>query len=419
MKQSPSNPRGTAGQQRAVYTRWPVVIGGLLVALLLAWGLSNRDASSEADAAVAGEQEGAEREGGVDSVVTLDSTSLRLAAIDLVVAGSPNSIGLVANGTITLDANHASVVAPRAEGRVVSVRADLGHAVSAGTMLAMLESPEVGTTRGELERAKANLEVARQNYEREKSLFEQQVSSQKEMLEALANLRAAQADSNAAAARLRALGAAPSSSDDGTGVYSLLSPVAGTVVERNAMRGQIVGPETNLFTVADLRHLWITVNVFESDIARVRLGAPAVVVTRALPKETFRGRVTYAGGVVDTTTRTLNVRVEIDNRRGRLRPGMYAQVQVEAPAATKASSPTAGPVVVPELAVQDLNGKTVVFVPGGAPGKYVVRPVSLGERIGGGFVAIATGLRLGETIVGKGAFQLRAELLKASFGEKE
>lgn len=394
--------------------RWPAIAGGLVVLLLSAWALSRRDQLAEgAHGEAPGEQES------VDTIVSLDSTSLRLAAIELVVAGGPQSLGLVANGTITLDANHASVVASRAEGRVLSVRADLGQPVRSGSVLALIESSEVGATRGELERARASLEVARQNYEREKGLFEQQVSSQKEMLEAQAVYRAAQADYKAAAAKIRALGASPTASEDASGVYALVSPVAGTIVERNAMPGQIAGPETNLFTVADLRRVWITVNVYESDITRVRLGAPALVTTRAMPDEIFRGRVTFAGGVVDTTTRTLNVRVEVENRAGRLRPGMYAQIQVEAPNGTHGVSQVDGPVLVPELAVQDLNGKTVVFVPDGPPGRFIARQVSVGSRMGAGFIAIASGLRRGDKVVAMGAFKLKAELMKASFGEKE
>ena len=114
---------------------------------------------------------------------------------------------------------------------------------------------------------------------------------------------------------------------------------------------------------------------------------------------------------------TLKVRVEVENRGLRLRPGMFAQVRIETPASPEAAG--AKPIVVPELAVQDLNGKTVVFVPVGAPGRFVARPVLVGLRVGDGFVTISQGLRLGDTVVAKGAFQLRAELLKASFGEDE
>ena len=370
------------------------------------------DVAEAKETAARGEHaEGREREG-TDSVVTLDSTSLGLIDIQLARVGASGASGLVANGTITFDANHVSVVAPRAEGRVTDVRTDLGARVGAGSVLAVVESREVGQTRGDLEKARASLEVAQNNYEREKRLYEQSISSQKEMLEAQGAYKTALAEYNSAISQISGLGAQAGQG----GSYSLTSPLAGTVVERNAMRGQIVGPSSNLFTVADLRRVWITVDVYEGDVARVRQGAPAIVSPRALPGETFPGRVTYAGGVVDTLSRTLKVRVEVENAGLRLRPGMFAQVRIETPAGARGGGE---PIVVPELAAQDLNGKTVVFVPGGAPGRFVARPVVVGPRVGGGFVTIAQGLRPGDTVVAKGAFQLRAELLKASFGEDE
>lgn len=430
MNDAPTSPRlGPRDWPALVQRRWPVAAGVLLVLILGAWALSHRGARAEgaettaeakgAAAAEAGGKEGAERKEGSDSVVTLDSTSLGLAEIEVGTAAASGAVGLVANGTITYDANHVSVVAPRAEGRVSSVRADLGQPVQPGSVLAVLESSDVGQSRGDVERAQATLEVARQSYEREKTLYDQKVTSQKELLEAQAAYRSAQAEFNAARARLRALGALGGSSDVAGGSYTLVSPLAGTVVERNAMPGQIAGPGTNLFTVADLRRVWINVDVYESDVRRVRTGAAATVVTRAMPGETFRGRVTYAGGVVDTATRTLKVRVDVENPGQRLRPGMYAEVRIDAPPGA-ASIPAAGEsVVVPQLAVQDLNGKTVVFVPAGGPGRFAARTVSVGPQVGGGFVTITSGLRVGDQIVVKGAFQLKSELMKSSFGGDE
>lgn len=404
-----------------VRRRWPFGAAVLLALLLSAWALSRRTGGAQGaeTKGAAGAAEAPQAAESADSVVTLDSTSLGLAAIEVRPASAAGAAGLVANGTITYDANHVSMVAPRAEGRVTSVRADLGQSVEQGSVLAILESSDVGQSRGDAERAAATLEVARQTYEREKSLYEQQVASQKEMLEAQAAYRSAQADYNAARARMRALGATGGGSATAGGSYALVAPVAGTVVERNAMPGQIAGPETNLFTVADLRYVWINVDVYESDVRRVRTGAPATVVTRAMPGETFRGSVTYAGGVVDTATRTLKVRVQVENPGKRLRPGMYAEVRIMTPQGISSGQSDSAAVVVPDVAVQDLGGKPAVFVPAGPPGRFVARTVTVGPRAGSGFITITSGLRLGESIVVKGAFQLKSELMKASFGEKE
>lgn len=383
--------------------RWPALLVAVIAIALAIWALSRRNGG----AAEPHPDEAAAPAG--DSIVTLDSVAQRLAGIELVTASTSANAPLVANGTITYDANHVSVLAPRVEGRVISVRADLGQQVRAGTVLAILESAEVGQTRGELERAKAGVDVARRNYDREKRLFEQQISPQRELLEAEGQLRSAEADYASALASLRALGATA-----GAGAtFSLVSPISGTVVERSASPGEVAGPSSTLFTVANLRHVWITVDIYEGDLRRVRDGARATVVPSALPEMSFTGRVTFAGGVVDAASRTFKVRVELSNAELRLRPGMFAQVRIDAPA----SADSSGAIVVPEVAIQEVGGKQVVFVAGELPGQFIARQVAIGTGAGGGMVAITSGVRPGEQLVGKGAFQLKAEILKASFGD--
>lgn len=408
LRPSPVQDRG--GWHRLVIARWPLFAAGIAVLVLIGdWALAHRGSTAPAaDSAVAA---GKATRAGPDSIVKLDSTALRLAGVEIDTVTLAGSGALVANGTITYDANRVSVVGPRVEGRVVAVRADLGEQVRAGTVLAILESPGVGQTRGEMERARANLEVARRNYEREERLFSEQISSQKELLEAEGTYRSAQAEYNSALAQLKAVGAAAGEGP----TFGLRTPVSGTVVERNASPGQIVGPSANLFTVADLRHVWITVDVYERDLARVKRGAEAGVTPTALPSALFKGLVTYAGGIVDSVSRTFKVRVELENPDQRLRPGMFARVRIQAPALPG----TEGALTVPEVAVQEVEGKQVVFVVGPAPGEFVARRVTLAPGAGGGVAVVTSGLSAGERIVTKGAFQLKAELTKASFGQEE
>ena len=403
--------------RRVPLPRWVVAAAAVIAAIAL-WaflrpgersGEAARDAQPASAESAGGKESPAAAE--VDSVVRLDSMAERLAGIELGTVRSGGAGGLIANGTITYDGNHVSVIASRAEGRVTSVQTDLGKQVRQGDILAIVESPEVGETRGTYGRQQAALEVARRNYEREKSLYEQSISSQKEMLEAEGEYRSAQAELNAALAKLKALGAAPSG--DG-GSFGLASPVSGTVVERHATPGQIAGPSVDLFTVADLRHVWITVDLYESDLGRVRNGAAAKVIPSAL-QDSFPGKVTFAGGIVDSVSRTVKVRVEVENESRRLRPGMFAQVHLE----TSSSAPSDSSVSVPEIAIQEVSGRDVVFVPGSAPSQYVARSVAVGPRTSAGMTSIVRGLRPGDRVVTKGAFQLKAELTKASFAEED
>ena len=346
----------------------------------------------------------------VDSIVKLDSAGMRLAGVELLTVSASTANELVVNGAITFDADQVSVIAPRAEGRLVRVHTDLGQNVTAGSVLATVESSEIGQIRGDLERARAALDVSRRNYEREKRLYEQNISPQKEMLDAEVLYRTAEADVRSAEAKLRTYGA----TEGQGGSYGLSSAVDGTVVERNASPGQLVGPTTNIFTVANLRHVWINVDVYEADFKRVHPGARARISPVALPGETFEGRVRSMGGIVDSMSHTFKVRVHVENPAQRLRPGMFAQVRIEAPAGV----PLKSEVSLPDIAVQDLNGKPVVFVARSTPGEFVARPVIIGTRTGTGAVTITQGLSAGERVVVRGAFQLKAEMTKASSGEE-
>jgi cobalt-zinc-cadmium efflux system membrane fusion protein len=400
---------GFAQRVKAMSRRQRLAIAAsiLVVALVGSWMMLGRSTEKPNDRR-------ASESSTPDSVVTLDSTGQRLAGIELYTVQRGGTGELVANGSITYDANKVSVVSPHIDGRVVSVRADLGQTVQRGSVLAVLESPEIGQMRGDLERASANADIARRNYEREKRLFEQQITPQKEMLEAEAAFRTAEADRRSAIARLGSIGASGAGHGSGAS-FGLVAPVSGTVVERNASPGQTVGPSVNLFTVADLRSLWITVDVYEGDLARVRQGASAVVTVPAFANEKFSGRVTYAGGVIDPDSRTFKVRVEVPNVGLRLRPGMFAQVRI--PTVANALEP--GNVSIPEAAVQEINGTSVVFVSATTVGRYVARKVTLGAKPSEGVVTITSGLSEGERVAVKGAFQLGAELEKSSGGENE
>ena len=382
---------------------WPWIAGlagaAIVVTVLVVRGGSNQ---TIADAPVTSTK-------APDSIVVLDTAKVRLAGVELVRISSGAQNELAVNGTMTFDADRVSVVAPRAEGRLVSVAADLGQNVAAGKVLATVESPEIGQIRGDLERARVAVDVAKRNYEREKRLYEQNISPQKEMLDAEVLYRTAEADVRSAGAKLATYGATAGQG----GRYGLATPIAGTVVERNASPGQIVGPTTNVFTVADLTHVWITVDVYEVDFKRIRPGAKATIIPVALPGETFEGHVRSTGGIVDTASHTFKVRVVVENESQRLRPGMFAQVRIQAPG----TGSTIDAVSLPEVAVQDVNGMPVVFVGTGNPGRFIVRPVVVGPRTGTGSLIVTKGLRPGEEVVVKGAFQIKAELMKASFGE--
>ncbi|MGH7559097.1 MAG: efflux RND transporter periplasmic adaptor subunit [Gemmatimonadota bacterium] len=382
--------------------RQRALAAGILAALiaLVAWTLIGgaRSPSTEDESAEEHADEG-------EGLVVLDSIGMAAAGLRIVTVTAGAESQHVASGTVTYNLNRVSLVAPRAEGRVVRVLSDLGRSVGAGQPLALLESPEVGALRGDLDRARADLEVSRAALERERALYERKITSRRELQDAEAEYQRAAADLRAAEAALRALGAGA----DGQGAsFAVSSPIAGVVVTRRATPGQIAGPSDTLFTVADLDPLWVELDLYEKDLGQVRAGQSLALTTTAFGDSTYEGKITYVGQIVDPETRTIKVRAEVANPGGTLRPGMFVTARIHGAVLPEL-------LTVPETAVQVLEGRNVVFVPVGA-NRFRATPVTLGERFPDGRVAVTAGLRAGQRIVAEGSFSLKSELEKESFG---
>lgn len=340
-------------------------------------------------------------------VVLLDTAAVTVAGIRLASVDTVSTTGLPVTGTITYDANRVSHIGSRTEGRIIALRADIGEQVRAGQTLAVLESPEVGQTRAEEHEAGALLAIAQENYAREQRLEQAGISSRKELLDAQAELRRAEAALRSARERLRVLGAGRGEGSQ----FAITAPFAGVVVQRDASRGEMAAPSDQLFTVADLSRVWIELDIFERDLSRVARGQPVTVTTTAYPGQSFPGRIVYIGQVLDTATRTADARVEVPNEDGMLKPGMFATARIQVGGG---GAPVA---VVPEAAVQELEGRQVVFVPGDRPGEFRAQPVEVGEPADSGRVVVRAGLKAGDRVVASGAFALRSELAKGEIGE--
>ena len=340
-------------------------------------------------------------------MVHLDSAAIAAAEIRVDTVIAVSGPGLSITGTITYDANRVSHIGSRTPGRVLEVRADLGERVRPGQVLAVLESPEVGQLRSEAIEAEALTAIARENFERERRLEEQGIASRKERLAAEAELRRAEATLQGAQERLRVLGAG-----GGTGgEFTVTAPFAGHVVERHITRGEMVHPEDQLFVVADLQRVWVLLDVFERDLSTLGNGTHVSLATPAWPDRTFSGRIVYVAPVLDTVTRTVRARIEVPNPDGALRPGMFATAKVD-----RDGDGGLLP-AVPRAAIQELEGRTVAFVPGNEPGTFRAVPVSIGADLSGGLVTVTSGLAVGDSLVVAGAFLLRSELAAGEIGE--
>jgi membrane fusion protein, copper/silver efflux system len=188
---------------------------------------------------------------------------------------------------------------------------------------------------------------------------------------------------------------------------TLRSPVAGYVVSKTAHHGQFVQPGTELFEVADLSSVWVMVDVYEADLARVREGQHARLELEAYPGRAFTGRVQFVYPTVSPETRTMKVRLAFDNRKLELKPGMYGSAVIELAAAEG--------LVAPAEAVIDTGEMQYVFV-AHEGGRFEPRRVRTGRRAGEE-VEILDGLADGETVVTTANFMIDSESrLKAAIG---
>jgi multidrug efflux pump subunit AcrA (membrane-fusion protein) len=181
---------------------------------------------------------------------------------------------------------------------------------------------------------------------------------------------------------------------------TLRAPVAGTVLEKNVVEGQYVGPDTPLFTVADLSRVWVLADLYEMDLGRVRVGDIATFATEGLPGRRFEGLVEFIYPTVSSETRTLKARVSLPNGDGLLRPGMYGSVTVSGRAAG------AG-LTVPSEAVVNTGDMRYVFL-AHDQGLFEPRRVWVGQTRGER-VQILRGVAEGDTVVASASFLIDSE----------
>lgn len=348
-----------------------------------------------------------------------------------IVTPQPITGAIVATGKILVPEDRMAVIGPVNEGRLVRLYVGQGSRVRKGQKLADLESPDIDQAESDYLKALADAEnakrtaaaeikLAQETYDRTKMLYEKTIAPGKNLQSAEHDLEVAKATAASSIAQTRAaltaarrhlliLGMKESAIDalstkpDLGAVFSLTSPIDGIVVERNATIGATVGTDANLFKIIDISRVWIDANVFEKDLERVRNGQPVKLTVPAFPGTTFSGRVILISTVVDPDTRSVKVRTEVPNPDGRLKPDMFANVQIVTDMNRNAIS-------IPQAAVLDDAGKSVVFV--AENGAYKKRVVTAGIK-GNDRVEIIDGLGAGDRVVTKGNYLL----LQQSKGE--
>jgi RND family efflux transporter, MFP subunit len=340
------------------------------------------------------------------------------------VALSPIAAIIPATGKILVPEDRMANIGPVHEGRIVRLYAGQGSNVKKGQKLADLESADIDEAEADYLKALADYDNARKTsaaevklaqatYDRTKMLFEKTITAQKNLQSAEHDLDVAKASGESSVAGAKAtltsarrhlliLGLKDSDIDalanksSLAAVFSLNSPISGTVIERNATIGATVGSDTNLFKIIDISRVWIDANVFEKDLERVRGGQEVKVSVPAFPGASFSGRVILVNSVVDPDTRTVKVRTEVPNADGRLKPEMFANVQIITDLHKTTTS-------IPQSALLNDGDKTVVFIAEGSG--YKKQQVSVGLQ-SNDRVEIVSGLNAGDKVVVKGNYLL-------------
>jgi cobalt-zinc-cadmium efflux system membrane fusion protein len=312
-------------------------------------------------------------------------------------------------GSVTFDPDAVADIGGRISGRITRVMVTVGDKVTSGQPLVELESNNLGEALAELLSARANLIAAENRSQRENALAEKQLSSATVVEAARADAKALQASVKGAEQRLLAMGITPGELKNlhtgaGPRTVTLRTPIAGEVVERYAVLGQVVDPTEPIMRIADLSGLWVELDVYERDLAHVALGDEAEIRLETYPDKIFRGTVSYVNATVDVATRTARVRIEVPNPERLLRPGQFVHAHLSTRGITE-------PIVaVPRKAVLQVEGEPSVFVQMDKT-RYAARSVELG-RVAGDLVEIKRGLLEGDRIVIEGGFVLKSELLR-------
>ncbi len=326
---------------------------------------------------------------------------------------------LETTGQVDFDQTRLAHVSPRISGRVHRVDALLGQTVRAGQKLAEIDSIELGQAKSVYLQAKAKEELARKSFDRAQSLFTDRIAAELQVLEAEAKLREATAGLRAAEETLHLYGLSQEQvvtltyDDRRASIYPLRAPFAGTLVERHATLGELVTPERNLFTLADLSRVWIEIDVYQRDLARVHIDDHVRARVDAFPDDVFEGKVSYLSASVDTATRTVRARLDVANPEGKLRPGMFVEVGLVDPHAGDGGAARRS-LVVPENAVVRDGEEHLVFIIAGER-RFERREVRIGRRAGG-YVEILEGVGPGDSVVVAGGFLLKSALSTESLG---
>ena len=328
-------------------------------------------------------------------------------------------------GVLVMNQNETAHISSFVAGKVSALAVDLGTKVRKDQALCTINSPEFAQAQADFIETRARLNLSQKDFERAQKLFEEKALEEKEFLRREAEYNKLVTEYGARGSTLHSYGLTHTDIDAlilkcdaikdeeykceiADPSLPILSPLSGTVVFRDVILGEHVAPEKTVFTVSNLNTLWALLDAYEKDLPFINKNSTVAIESPLYPGRTFKGKITYISDLIDEQLRTVKIRVAINNSEGLLKPNMYIQGFVENISDAKNT------LVIPDEAVQNLEGEKIVFVLE-KEDVFTVRHVSLGLKIGS-LRIITEGLAATEKLAIKGAFYLKTELTKATFG---
>ncbi len=350
-----------------------------------------------------------------DQKLVLSADQVQRAGLKIETVGeqpTSEAAGQMATGVVQANSYKETPVVSLVGGIVRSVRGELGQNVKRGQTIAVVFSNELADAQSRYLTALAALDEHHRHHLRTIKLVEIGAASRQDLEMAMSQYR--EAESNVANLRqkLLLLGMTPQRVDalNSTAQISsdvtVTAPATGTLTSRTVNPGEVIEANKELMRVTDLSTVWVIGQVYEKDLAKVRIGSGANITSDAYQGRIFRGRVSYVDPKIDPATRTAQVRIELANPGQALKIGMYVNVAFGALGIAEKTMTS-----VPKNAVQAVGNRQVVFVATEKPNEFVLRSVRLGPE-SNGFYPVLEGLNVGDRVVTEGNFLLRAEWLK-------
>ncbi|HTC63202.1 MAG TPA: efflux RND transporter periplasmic adaptor subunit [Candidatus Saccharimonadales bacterium] len=298
---------------------------------------------------------------------------------------------LTATATVNPDVSRTVPVVSLATGRVVEIKARLGDTVKKGQVLLRVQSADISGAFSDYQKAMADEQLAHTQLERAQRLYDRGAISLNDLQVSQDTEVKAQVDVKTSSEKLRLLG--NTNLDQPSGVVDILAPVSGVITDQQVTNaGGVAGLSSpNPFTISDLSSVWVLCDVYEDDLANVRVGDRADIHLNAYPGRVLTGRINNVGPVLDPAIRTAKVRIEVPNPGGRMRVGMFAT-------ATFHGQTKEMHAAVPTTAILHLHDQDWIYVPTNDK-KFRRIQVSAGQMLPSNMQEIISGITPGQQVV--------------------